>query len=76
MNIMTRNDGEVIYQKKQQNSTFGLFSMITVPDELGTETDEFLHQRLTKRKRKREASINKGKNSTAKSKKKRKTIKN
>jgi hypothetical protein len=43
-------------QEKQQNITFSFISMITVPDELGTEADEFLNQRLTKKDREKKAS--------------------
>jgi hypothetical protein len=40
-------------QEKQKNITFSFASIFTVPDELGTEADEFLNQRLIKKDRER-----------------------
>jgi hypothetical protein len=46
-----------IRRKSSKNSTFKPVSMVTVPDELGTETNKLLHQRLQKKSRGRKINI-------------------
>jgi hypothetical protein len=44
-------------RRRVKNSTFQLLGMITIPDELGTEADKFLHQRLKRGTTEKEKSI-------------------
>ena len=46
-----------IRRKSSKDSTFKPVSMVTVPDELGTETNKFLHQRLQRNSRGRKINI-------------------
>ena len=46
-----------IRRKSSKDNTFKPVSMVTVPDELGTETNKLLHQRLQKKSRGRKINI-------------------
>jgi hypothetical protein len=40
---MTKNNGTHATEEENKSNTFQLFGMVTVPDELSTETNKFLH---------------------------------